>query len=543
MYDSAVADALVSGLLDPAVYPHPVDRVELVETHISWVFLAGERVYKVKKPVNLGFLDFTTLARRRRFCHEEVRLNRRLAPDVYLGRDRHQGHSPERRASAARAAPSRSRWSCAGCPPSACSTSLVKGDAAPPELLDAIGVTVARFHAGAETGGEIDELGGLETMRRNWEENFAQTDALGPEILPDATRARVRAYVAAFLEREAARFAARVAAGKSRDCHGDLQAQHVCCVEPVQIFDCIEFNHRFRFGDVAGEIAFLAMDLERLGRPDLAIRFLNAYLEETGDYEAVPLLDFYRAYRAWVRGKVLSFQVADHPERAADARALFALAARFAAPERRPRLLVTTGVMGSGKSTAARLAAARLGAIVIRTDAVRKRLAGLPLRERAAAAYGEGLYTPEMSRRTYAEALRLAGELLRAGWPVIADGAFSHAAERAEARAVADRHRAPFTVLWCDAPDEVLVERLRQTERGPARGLGRARGAPGSAPRPLRDAGRGAGRHPPRHHRRQRSSRGGRPARARAIRRRLTSPEWTTIATCASPRSAGTASR
>ena len=371
VYDSAVADALVSGLLDPAVYPHAVDRVELVETHISWVFLAGERVYKVKKPVNLGFLDFTTLARRRRFCHEEVRLNRRLAPDVYLDVIDIKG---------TRRAP---RFGGAGraievavvmrrLPAERMLESLVKGDAAPPELLDAIGVTVARFHAGAETGGEIDELGGLETMRRNWEENFAQTDALGPEILPDATRARVRAYVAAFLEREAARFAARVAAGKSRDCHGDLQAQHVCCVEPVQIFDCIEFNHRFRFGDVAGEIAFLAMDLERLGRPDLAIRFLNAYLEETGDYEAVPLLDFYRAYRAWVRGKVLSFLVADHPERAAEARALFALAARFAAPERRPRLLVTTGVMGSGKSTAARLAAARLGAIVIRTDAVQE---------------------------------------------------------------------------------------------------------------------------------------------------------------------------
>ena len=205
------------------------------------------------------------------------------------------------------------------------------------------------------------------------------------------------------------------------------------------------------------------MDLERLGRPDLAIRF-QRISQETGDYEAVPLLDFYRAYRAWVRGKVLSFQVADHPERAADARALFALAARFAAPERRPRLLVTTGVMGSGKSTAARLAAARLGAIVIRTDAVRKRLGALPLRERAAAAYGEGLYTPEMSRRTYAEALRLAGDLLRAGWPVIADGAFSHAAERVEARAVADRH-APFTVL-CATRRTILVEGLRRARTG-----------------------------------------------------------------------------
>jgi len=459
-----VTDALVSGLLDPAVYPHEVDRVELVETHISWVFLAGERVYKVKKPVNLGFLDFTTLARRRHFCREEVRLNRRLAPDVYLDVVEIKGHRRAPRLDgpgrAIEVAVLMRRL-----PAERMLESLVKRDAAPPELLDAIGATVARFHAGAETGGEIDELGGLDTMRRNWDENFAQTDALGPDILPEVTRAAVRAAVAAVLEGEAPRFAARVAAGRSRDCHGDLQAQHVCCVEPVQIFDCIEFNHRFRFGDVAGEIAFLAMDLERLGRPDLAIRFLNAYLEESGDYEAVPLLDFYRAYRAWVRGKVVSFQVADHPDRAAEARALFALAGRFAEPARRPRLLVTTGVMGSGKSTAARLVAPRLGAVVIRTDAVRKRLAGLPLREHGAAAYGEGLYTPEMGQRTYAEALRLAGELLRAGWPVIVDGAFSRAEERAEARAVAGRARVAFGILWCDAPDEVLGGRLRERSR------------------------------------------------------------------------------
>ncbi len=451
---------LVERLLDPALYPHPADRVELIETHISWVLLAGDRVYKIKKPVNLGFLDFTTLGRRRRFCRDEVRLNRRLTSDIYLGVVEIKGSAGaprfDGRGRTVEVAVVMRRL-----PAERMLDRLVRENAAPPALLDGIGTTVARFHAGADTGGEIDELGGIETIRRNWQENFAQTDTVGPELLPDDTRRHVREYAAAFLEREAARFAARVAAGRSRDCHGDLQAQHICCVEPVQIFDCIEFNHRFRFGDVAGEIAFLAMDLERLGRPDLAIRFLNAYLEENGDYEAVPLLDFYRAYRAWVRAKVTAFQVADHPERAGEARALFELAGRFAAPHRRPRLVITTGVMGSGKSTAARHAAARLGAIVVRTDAVRKRLGGVPLRERVAPAFGEGLYTPEMGRRTYVEAARLADELLRAGWPVIVDGSFSHAAERAEARAVADRHGVPFAVLWCDAPDEALVERLR----------------------------------------------------------------------------------
>jgi aminoglycoside phosphotransferase family enzyme/predicted kinase len=447
-------------LLDPALHPRSVDRVELVETHISWVLLAGDRVYKIKKPVNLGFLDFTTLARRRRCCHDEVRLNRRLTHNIYLGVMEIKGglRAPrfEGPGRAIEVAVLMRRL-----PGERMLDRLVRDNAAPAALLDGIGATVARFHETAETGGEIDEIGGIEAIRRNWQENFAQTDAVGPDLLANDTRRRVREYVAMFLEREAPRFAARVAAGRSRDCHGDLQAQHVCCVEPVQIFDCIEFNHRFRFGDVAGEIAFLAMDLERLRRPDLAIRFLNAYLEENGDYEAVPLLDFYRAYRAWVRAKVMAFQVADQPERADEVRALFELAGRFVAPRRRPRLVITTGVMGTGKSTAARLAAARLGAIVVRTDAVRKRLAGVPLRERVAPAFGEGLYAPEMGRRTYVEAARVADELLRAGWPVIVDGSFSHAAERAEARALADRHGLPFTALWCDAPDEVLVERLR----------------------------------------------------------------------------------
>ena len=446
--------------MDPAVYPHPVDRVELIETHISWVLLAGDRVYKVKKPVNLGFLDFTTLGRRRRACRDEVRLNRRLAPAVYLDVVDIVGRTSAPRLGgpgrAIEVAVLMRRL-----PADRMLDHLIRDDAVPPELIDTIGQIVARFHAGADTGGEIDELGGIDTVRRNWRENFEQTASVAPDILPDDTRRRVQDYVNAFLDREAPRFAARVAAGRSRDCHGDLQAQHVACVDPVQIFDCIEFNHRFRFGDVAGEIAFLAMDLERLGRPDLATRFLNSYLDESGDYDAVPLLDFYRAYRAWVRGKVVSFQAGDHPEKADEARALFALAARFAEPGREPRLLVTTGVMATGKSTVARLAAARLGAIVVRTDAVRKRLAGRPLREREEAAFGEGLYTPEMSRRTYAEALRLADELLRARWPVIIDGTFSHAEERAQARALAGRHGVPFTALWCDAPDAVLVPRLR----------------------------------------------------------------------------------
>jgi hypothetical protein len=457
---------LVTALLEPAVYPHRVDRVDLVETHISWVLLAGERVYKIKKPVDLGFLDFTSLARRRFFCGEEVRLNRRLAPDVYLGVVEIKGSRRRPRLGGAgrtiEVAVAMQRL-----PADLMLDRLVRDGAADPGLVDAIGVTVARFHAEAETGGEIDVLGGIDTVRKNWEENFDQTADLDPALLPPEPRGRLREYVNDFLEREAERFAARVSAGRSRDCHGDLQAQHVCCTDPIRVFDCIEFNHRFRFGDTAGEIAFLAMDLERLGRADLANRFLNAYLEESGDYAAVPLLDFYRAYRAYVRGKVLGFQVAQRPDLARDARALFELAARYTHREGPARLLITTGVMGVGKSTVARIVAAGLGAIVIRTDAVRKRLAGRPLRERGVHGFGEGPYTSEMSARTYAEALRLAGDVVASGWSVIVDGAFSSAEERGAARDLARRLGVPLTVFWCDAPDQVVADRLRQRAGDP----------------------------------------------------------------------------
>ncbi|MBI1735133.1 MAG: AAA family ATPase [Candidatus Rokubacteria bacterium] len=453
-------------LLSPRAYSHAVDRVELIETHISWVLLAGDRVYKVKKPVDLGFLDFTTLTRRRRFCREEVRLNRRLTSDVYLGVVGITGRPPRVRVGgrgrAIEVAVAMRRL-----PANRMLDRLVRAGAAEPALLEAIGHVVARFHAGAATGGEIDELAGLPTIHRNWAENFEQTADFGEALLRPAWRRQLRSYVDAFLDAGAARFAVRVASGHARDCHGDLQAAHVCCVDPLQIFDCIEFNHRFRYADTASEIAFLAMDLDRLGRPDLAMRFVNAYLEASHDYDAVPLLDFYRAYRAFVRGKVLGFQAAARPDAAREARDDFALAVRYTEPRVGARLLVTSGVVGSGKSTVARALAARIGAIVVRTDAVRKHLAGVPLTARTGAGLDQGLYAPEMGERTYAEAFRIARELLGAGWSVVIDGAFATAARRDAARRLARQAAAPFTVLWCDAPDPVLAERLRRREGDP----------------------------------------------------------------------------
>jgi aminoglycoside phosphotransferase family enzyme len=261
--------------------------VELVETHISWVFLAGERVYKVKKPVDLGFLDFRTLRQRRHFCQEEVRLNRRLAPDTYLGVVALKGSRPRIRIGGpgptVEVAVEMRRL-----PADRMLEQLVVAGRAEPAQVRAVAATVARFHARAGTGERIDQKGTVETIRKNWDECFTQTAETPADLWPPEQRLLLRAYVDDFLTREASRLGARIAEGRIRDCHGDLQAQHICCIEPIQIFDCIEFNERFRFGDTAGEIAFLAMDLQRLGASELAVEFINAYVEETGDYGVVP---------------------------------------------------------------------------------------------------------------------------------------------------------------------------------------------------------------------------------------------------------------
>jgi predicted kinase len=270
--------------------------------------------------------------------------------------------------------------------------------------------------------------------------------------------ASVRGWVTRFLRDNGPRFTARIRAGRIRDCHGDLQAQHVCCTTPIRIYDCIEFNHRFRYGDSASEIAFLAMDLDLLGRPDLATDFINAYLDASGDYAAVPLLDFYRAYRAWVRGKVLGIQGEAQRQRAHD---YFALASAYTAPRPKPRLTVMTGLMGSGKTTVARQLSREDG-VVVRTDAVRRQVAGVPWHHRSEAGFGADLYTPQMTTRTYVRCLEIASDLLAAGWSVILDGVYGRRAEREAARDLARRLRVPILILWCDAPDRELRARMRR---------------------------------------------------------------------------------
>ncbi|MBI5612286.1 MAG: AAA family ATPase [Gammaproteobacteria bacterium] len=463
---------LVAALSDPAAYPHPTGPIEHLETHISDVFLAGEYAYKLKKPLDFGFLDFTTLEKRRRACQDEVRLNARLAPDIYLGvaavcalcsefrivkQDCPDGNLPVEYAVRMRRLPQDGLLD----------RLAAQGKLARVQLVD-IARQIARFHAGAERGPEIERYGALDSVAYPVRQNFEQTEKYIGVTIGRERHARLRAYSEDFLRSQAARFAARVAAHRIVDGHGDLHLRNMCLHDGrVVIFDCVEFNQAFRAGDVMNDIAFLTMDLDARGLPALGNDFLNEYLEWTQDYGGLALLDFYQIYRAYVRGKVTSFLMdgAAEPGRREAARReaedYFQLAERYLAP-RAPGLLITCGLSGSGKTTAARQAAAALGGVIVRSDAVRKHLAGIPLGEDASAPFGQGIYTPALSARTYQAMLGHARAITDAGRWAILDATYHSRAARAAVAQLAGELRVPFAIVHCLAERDELARRLHR---------------------------------------------------------------------------------
>jgi uncharacterized protein len=459
---------LLAVLQQPAAYPHPAGEIVHLETHISHLFLAGEYAYKLKKPVDFGFLDFTTLDKRRAACAEEVRLNTRLAPDTYLGvvpvcqgetgyRVRPPGCAPGETEIEVLVRMRRF-------PQDGLLDRLAVAGRLAPEIMTDIARQLARFHAIAGRGPEIDRFGSVESVRTPVVQNFTQTTPYIGRTVSAVTHARLRAWAEEFLRTHAALFAERVRAGKIVDGHGDLHLRNMCLHDGrVLIFDCIEFNPALRAGDVMNDIAFLIMDLDHRALATHANCFLNEYLEQTRDYAGLKLLDFYRFYRACVRAKVRSFESDSAPaaERHAveqEAASYFDLAEQTLAP-RTPGLLLTCGVSGSGKTTLARQAAEVLDGVMVRSDAVRKHLAGIPLTVRGGQS-GTDIYTPAMTERTYAALLQHAREIIASGRWAVLDAVYGRQSERAAAAALARAHRVPFGILDCQAPRAELMRRL-----------------------------------------------------------------------------------
>lgn len=459
-------DAMIAAPLDPAAYPHPATVVDYLETHISHVFLAGDYAYKLKKPVDFGFLDFTTADKRRAACLEEVRLNRRLAPDIYLGVVSVCRGTAGFRIVAGTCAAGDTLAEVAvqmrRMPQDGLLDRLARNGRLEVAHLIDVARQVAAFHARTERGPDIERFGALDRIRAPAIQNFEQTAPyIGRAVSADRHRS-LRAATEAFLDRHADRFGARVRARRIVDGHGDLHLRNMCLMDGrVVIFDCIEFNPALRAGDAMSDIAFLTMDLDHRGLPAHANRFLNEYLEQTDDYAGLPLLDYYQAYRACVRAKVSCFEIEQDAAMAREAQRYFDLAARYFEP-RRGGILITCGVSGSGKSTIAREAATMLNGVIVRSDAVRKHLAGLPLLARG----DEALYTPAMTERTYSTLRRHAREIVTSGRWAIIDAVHGRRTERAAAAELARDLGVSLGILLCEAPRDELVRRLARRHAG-----------------------------------------------------------------------------
>jgi uncharacterized protein len=459
---------LLKALQNPAIYPEPTASVELRETHISLVFLTDRLAYKIKKPVDLGFLNFSTLKQRRFYCEQELALNRRLSSNVYLAvvaicQSDHD-YAFDNQGAVVEYAVKMRRL-----PDERCLEALLRLPAMA-ENIGALAQRLAAFHAQHPLPPTRESYGTLAQVEADWQENFEQTTGFIDKTLSQQMYAGVQQAVTSFMSRHANWFAQRVQEGRVRDCHGDLRVEHIYLEEDgaLQIIDCIEFNERFRFIDVASEVAFLAMDLERLGVPSMAHCFVQAYVQHCGDVALYRLLDFYRCYRAYVRGKVASIRLQEGPPPEArpplqrQAEAYFRLAARYAECLRRPLLLITTGLIGSGKSSVARGVAEALDLQVHSSDRLRKTLAGIPLRTPGHEAYGAGLYSAAARNRVYEALSERARQALIDGHSVILDASFSQRSQRQRMQALAEEVGAQCCVLECRAPEEVLRQRLRQ---------------------------------------------------------------------------------
>ncbi|MGD2112433.1 MAG: AAA family ATPase [Gammaproteobacteria bacterium] len=470
---AATSTTLIAALQQARVYDHPVRAIELIETHISWVILTGDYVYKIKKPVDLGFLDFSTLDKRRHCCAEELRLNRRLAPELYLDVVAITG-SPERPRLGGDGTVIEYAVKMAQFPQAAQFDRLLAHGALAPAQLDAVARLVADFHRRAEVAGADTDFGDPATVLQPVEENFRQVrECIGrdaPVLEQLVTLERWSRQTYAQLHTV---LAARKSGGFVRECHGDLHLRNLAWVnERPLAFDCIEFNPALRWIDVMSEVAFLVMDLQDHDRLQLARRYLNSYLERGGDYAGVCVLPFYLAYRAMVRAKVEAIRATQRglaeDERAAGLAAFhgyLALAESYT-NSARPVLLVTRGLSASGKTTLTQPLLERLGAIRIRSDVERKRLFGLPAEADGQAAAGEGMYTPQAGRRTYARLVELADAVLQAGFTVIIDAACLEAEQLACFRALAVDRNVVFTILEFHAPADVLRARIRAREKG-----------------------------------------------------------------------------
>ncbi len=459
------ADDLLPGSLRNAEFPHSITDRQVIETHMSWVLLTGDYAYKIKKPVDLGFADFTSLAKRQYFCEEELRLNRRLAPDLYL-EVVPIGGSPNKPIFGKRPATEYAVKMRQFDDASRLDHQLAAGALSVSDM-HSLAENIAGFHESAPPAGAKLPYGDPATIRAAVIENFHQLAFLLSNSESETSLKRVEAWSMAQLDARAETMRARKRDAYVRECHGDLHlANLVRFGNEIVPFDCLEFDPKLRWVDVISEIAFLVMDLMLRDREDLAFEFLNRYLECTGDYPGLELLKFYLVYCCLVRCKVVAIQAAQRAdtEDVGDSPSIaqyLDLAQSICESITEPQLIITHGFSGSGKTRLTDRLVAAIPAVRLRSDLERKRLRGLLPTEQTASGIATGLYGASSSEATYDRLASMAAVGLKAGINTIVDASFLRLEQRFKFRALAERLELPLIILDCDAPIVTLQQRVK----------------------------------------------------------------------------------
>lgn len=455
-------------LLTPAAYGHPVGEIRLIETHVSWVLLAGELAYKIKRPVRYPFVDMTSPERRHFLCEEELRLNRRFAPDIYLdvvsitsdgGQARMSGPGPTIEHAVRMRRFERDEEL----------AQLLMRQAVTAAELAGFGRGLAQIHECLPVVEASNPCGSVESVRTSLAGNLQQLEKISARVAAESITEAPGPGLHALLESNTRAIAARRASGRVRECHGDLHSRNVArYAGRLVAFDCLEFEPAFRWIDVAEEIAFLFMDMGRHGAHAHASAFLNGYFAEGGDYGAARLVHLYAAHRALVRAKVAALDAlagSSSAQAALDERTVYVARAREHLEPKRPALVLVSGVSGSGKTWLSERLATATGAIHVRSDLERKRIGGFSGHAASGSAMDQDLYSADMNVRTYARLAECAAEVLAGGFTVIVDATFQRRADRAVFIELAADHRVPVALVRCHAPEAVLRSRISERAR------------------------------------------------------------------------------
>lgn len=432
-------------------------RFKLEETHISWVLIGNSLVYKIKKPVNFGFLDYSTLEKRLECCKKEVELNSRFSKDIYLGVSKivktQNGLDFDEEGRLIDYCVRMKKM-----PAEGMMDVLIKENKIEEKHIKALAKKIAEFHKNTLTNEYINQFGTIETNKKNTDENFEQTkDGVG-DCIEQYQYESIKSYTNNFYKYNKELFERRIKTNKIRDCHGDLYSRNICIENEnkIYIYDCIEFNERFRYSDVASDIAFLLMDLENYSKYDLSNMFIEYYIKFSHDTELLDIINFYKIYRAYVRGKIAFFQ-----QNKQEARKYFDLAFGYLPDEFKPKLIMMCGLTGSGKSYIANALKNELDAVVLNSDTIRKKIVGMNPYEKDLSDFAKGIYSHEMTIKVYDEIKKLAYELLQKGKNTILDATYLLEKYRNDVKCQMKRLNIEPIIIYIDMDDDTALEHFK----------------------------------------------------------------------------------